>query len=156
MNKILDAAPGLAIYQKEDGHRLLVATVPFAQGALLHAFGVHENLPGPTYFSVQIGTNEHIHLAPEYLKYINHSCEPNIQIDVAGRRLVCLRNIAANEEITFFYPSMEWALLLPFECHCGSSECIGLVQGAAYLDKPMLSRHRFAEHILRQLSARQQ
>lgn len=152
MKKILAPAPKLAVYQKDDGHRLVVATAPFAQGSLLHEFGVREFVPGPTYFSVQIGPDQHIHLAPEFLQYINHGCNPNIYFDVAGRQLVCLKDIAANEEITFFYPSMEWALLLPFECHCGSSDCIGRVQGAAHLDKTALSKHRFAEHILQKLS----
>lgn len=151
MKKILAPSPKLALYQKDDGHRLLVANTPFSQGSLLHKFGAREYVSGPTYFSVQIGPDLHIHLAPEFLQYINHSCNPNIHFDVAGGRLVCLRDIAENEEITFFYPSMEWALLLPFACHCGFPDCIGRVEGAAHLDKTILARYRFADHILQQL-----
>ena len=32
---------------------------------------------------------------------------------------------------TFFYPSTEWAMASPFDCHCGSARCLGRIAGAS-------------------------
>ena len=64
-------------------------------------------------------------------RWINHSCDPNAEIeadvDENGRvwaRLVALREIATGEELTYDYAfAVEYAI----PCHCGSSECRGLI-----------------------------
>jgi hypothetical protein len=63
-----------------------------------------EYVARPTYLSVQVADDRHIHLAPEFLQYINHSCEPNTFFDTKNGKVVALRDITPNEEITFFYP----------------------------------------------------
>ncbi len=57
-------------------------------------------------------------------KYLNHSCDPNTGIK--GRvTMYALRDIAANEELTIDYATIEgderWEL--PSECLCGSKSC---------------------------------
>jgi hypothetical protein len=52
----------------------------------------------PNYLTVQIGENRHIRLDPEYLKNINHSCDPNVFFDTAAMEVVALQDIAAGQE----------------------------------------------------------
>ena len=40
------------------------------------------------------------------------------------------RDIAAGEELTYFYPSTEWEMDRPFRCLCGAPDCVGVVSGA--------------------------
>src|SRR5690606_4403526 len=89
----------------------------------------------PTYLTVQVGVRKHITLQPEFLQYINHSCEPNVFFDTTSMQLVALKPVEPGEEMTFFYPSTEWKMTQTFNCFCGSPACIGNIRGAAYLSK---------------------
>ena len=40
------------------------------------------------------------------------------------------RGLAPGDELTFFYPSTEWAMAQTFRCTCGSPACKGLIGGA--------------------------
>jgi len=111
-------------------------------------------LATPTYLTVQINADSHILLYPEELQYINHSCDPNVYFDLERMAIICLRDIAAGEEITFFYPSTEWIMIQPFACHCGAAACRGLVQGAAHMDPAVLRQYRLNKHILAKLAGR--
>lgn len=57
----------------------------------------------------------------------NHSCDPNSSFSESGM-LTAIRDIAKDEEITYDYllhpiPASPWN----FECHCGSSNCVGRI-----------------------------
>lgn len=55
--------------------------------------------------------------------YGNHSCNPNI-----GKGRVALRDIKVGEELTTSYAQFStkaWSM----ECHCGATNCRGLVRG---------------------------
>lgn len=58
--------------------------------------------------------------------YINHSCEPNTE--EKNREGYALRDIKKGEEITIDYDKNVY-LEKPFQCHCGSKKCRGIVQG---------------------------
>jgi len=152
MRKVSDVAANLALCETLGGHRLLRATHPFAKDAVLHPFSAREYVPVATYLSVQVDDGRHIHLSPEFLQYINHSCDPNTFFDVKKGEIVCLRDIAAGEEITFFYPSTEWSMAQPFDCFCQTGRCLGKIQGAAYLDTDLIAQYQFAGHILDKLA----
>ena len=78
---------------------------------------------------------------------MNHSCRPNVRVDVELRLVVALRDIAAEESITYFYPSTEWEMAEPFGCGCGEPGCLGLIRGARDLPvEEVLARHP-AAHI---------
>ncbi|MGH9802756.1 MAG: hypothetical protein ACRD82_20505, partial [Blastocatellia bacterium] len=79
-------------------------------------------------------------------------CEPNTFFDTDKGEVVAVRNIAPNEEISFFYPSTEWSMTQPFDCFCGADNCLGQIQGAAHLNRKTLNRYRFAEHIRHKLN----
>jgi hypothetical protein len=144
----------LHVMRNAQGYHRAVAAVPIAEGEVLAPFGARETLDAPNYLTVQTGPAEHILLAPEHLQYINHSCDPNVFFDTAHMEIRALHPIAPGEEITFFYPSTEWAMDRAFACGCGSRDCLGQVAGANELDAWSLARHRFNPHILDELAER--
>lgn len=108
----------------------------------------------PTYLTVQVDIGKHITLQPEFLQYINHSCDPNVFFDTTSMQLVALKPIMENEEMTFFYPSTEWDMRQPFSCYCGSTKCLGEIKGAAYLPQDIWKQYRFTDFIQQQLAKR--
>ena len=106
----------------------------------------------PTYLTVQIGDKEHIELLPTFLECLNHNCSPNCFFDTTKKQLICLKPINKGDEFTFFYPSAEWDMDQPFECVCGSKDCIGVVRGAKYLPKSVLNKYRFTDFIQQKLN----
>lgn len=108
----------------------------------------------PTYLTVQVGVGKHITLQPEFLQYINHSCDPNVFFDTTSMQLVALRELSKEEEMTFFYPSTEWEMTQSFNCYCGSPVCIGEIRGAAFLSKEAQEKYRLTDFIQQQLAKR--
>ena len=137
----------LVVMRDESDYRSLVTTRDFAAGEILATFGAREELDHPNYLTVQVASDRHILLAPEYLQYINHSCDPNVFFDTVRGEIVVLQPIAADTPVTFFYPSTEWTMDRPFACHCGTAACLGTIAGASQLDPAQLAPYRLAEHI---------
>jgi SET domain-containing protein len=119
----------------------------FSPGDLLSAFSAAAILKEPTYLTVQVGEDEHIHLSPEFLQYINHSCEPNILFNTDTMQLECLQDIKAGDELCFFYPATEWNMAQPFECLCGTESCIKQVQGAMHVSKEVIKNYKLTAFI---------
>lgn len=101
----------------------------------------------PTYLTVQVEKGKHITLTPEFLQYINHSCNPNVFFDTTQMQLVALKDIQTGTELCFFYPSSEWEMTQSFRCYCGSPACLGEIKGAAYLTSGQVSQYRFTDFI---------
>ncbi len=123
----------------------------FKAGDVLTEFGAAAILKTPTYLTVQTGIEEHIHLKPEFLKFINHSCDPSVFFDTNAMQLVSLKEIEVGDEFTFFYPSTEWSMAQPFECLCGSDSCLKFISGAETMERNLLSNYkltRFIEQML--------
>jgi len=79
----------------------------------------------------RIGENKYEIIEPPGC-YINHSCEPNVEEkDRVGYTGYALRDVKEGEEITVDYDKIAY-LEKPFECHCGSKNCRGLVRGKKY------------------------
>lgn len=113
--------------------------------------GIREYVEKPNYLSVQIDDKKHILLSPEFLQYINHSCDPNVFFDTTNMVVTCLRKIDIGEAMTFFYPSTEWSMQQGFDCMCRSEKCLGKIQGAEYLPKDIIKKYSLAEHISKKL-----
>ena len=124
----------------------------FKAGDVIADFSAGTISSTPTYLTVQISDEKHITLQPEFLQYINHSCEPNVFFDTTLMNLVALRDIPANEELTFFYPSTEWMMDQPFHCYCGHAACLGQIRGAAYLSPGAVKHYRFTDFIQQQIN----
>ncbi len=125
----------------------------FNPGDVLCSFAAAAILKEPTYLTVQVGEMEHIHLKPEHLQYINHSCEPNVLFNTTTMNLECLQPITRGDELCFFYPATEWAMAQPFECLCGTTSCIKQIQGAKYIPHSILSKYKITDFIKSMIEA---
>jgi hypothetical protein len=123
----------------------------FKAGETICAFSAGEVFPKPTWLTVQTGDDRHITLLPMRLQYINHSCDPNVFFDTTNMVLVVLKSMKDGEEMTFFYPSTEWEMAQPFTCHCGSEQCLGLINGASGMDPAVLGRYKLTDYIQNKL-----
>lgn len=132
----------------------LHAIVKLNPGDVISDFAAAELLAAPTYLTVQVGHNKHILLKPQFLQYINHSCDPNVFFDTTAMQVVALTTIEPGEEFRFFYPSTEWEMNQPFVCNCGSSNCLQLINGASQLSDETLSQYRLSDYIRKQLTHR--
>ena len=132
----------------------LFSTKAFHPGDIIADFSAGTIAAEPTYLTVQVGVRKHITLQPEFLQYINHSCEPNVFFNTTTMKLVALKEIKAHEEMTFFYPSTEWKMTQTFNCYCGNKHCIDQIKGAAYLSKNALEKYQLTDFIQQQLAKR--
>ncbi len=138
-------------YNVQSKQNTLVAMKGFKSGDLISPFKSGTVSSEPHYLTVQTGEHTHITLVPEFLQYINHSCEPNAFFDTTTMELVALKEIHAGEEFSFFYPSTEWAMAQPFYCYCGSAKCLQNIQGASFLSSSQRQNYKFTDFINRQL-----
>lgn len=132
----------------------LFALQSFQPGEVIAEFWAGTIAAEPTYLTVQVDVGKHITLQPEFLQYINHSCDPNVFFDTTLMQLVALKELNPGDEMTFFYPSTEWQMTQSFNCYCGSPNCLGDIRGAAYLSEDITKQYRFTDFIQQQLAKR--
>ena len=137
-----------------NNQKTLYALRPFRAGELFAEFSAKETLREPNYLTFQIGHEKHIMIDPEFLQCMNHGCNPNTFFDTSTMRVITLKPIRRGEELTFFYPSTEWDMAQPFQCFCGSQNCLGEIKGAAYLAKNVLNQYKLTRFIQQQLHDR--
>lgn len=135
-----------------NGQNALFALRPYQAGEVIADFSAGTISAEPTYLTVQVGIEKHITLQPEFLQYINHSCNPNVFFNTTTMQLVALKELVAEDEMSFFYPSTEWKMTQSFECYCGSLSCIGDIKGAAYLSRDAQDKYRFTDFIQQQIA----
>ncbi|MEC4987909.1 MAG: SET domain-containing protein-lysine N-methyltransferase [Oscillatoria sp. PMC 1068.18] len=136
----------------ETKEKSLHSLVKFMPGETITKFGFKVCLEKPNYLTVQINDTEHILLSPEFLQYINHSCNPNVFFDTTKMLITCLRKIEIGEAMTFFYPSTEWSMAQEFNCLCGTEKCLGKIQGAAHLSSDILQNYQLTEYIQKKIA----
>ncbi len=124
----------------------LITDQPFRRGEVIYHISGYRVTEGATYQTIQVGRAQHIEELG-VIAYLNHSCQPNTVIDVARLDVLAARDIAAGEELNFFYPSTEWEMDRPFICLCGAPQCVRLVAGAKYLSVDTLSRYFINPHV---------
>lgn len=69
---------------------------------------------------------KYFHLFSEGVKYINHSCDPNMIL--VEHRFVATKKIKPGDEITFDYTQSEENIQESFVCNCKSKDCIKIVE----------------------------
>lgn len=138
------------------GQRSLHATRFFDAGDIICTFGAGSVQTEASYLTVQTGIDRHITLQPEFLQYINHSCGPNVFFNTTSFELEALKAIQPGDELMFFYPSTEWNMAQPFECYCGSAQCLQQIRGAAHLTDDELRPYKLTDFIRHQLQKRKQ
>ena len=138
----------------DSGAKSLFAKMDFKPGDVIAKFYPEAILSKATYLTIQLDEKEHISILPEYLRFTNHSCSPNIFFNTATLEVTCLQPVTVGQEMTFFYPSSEWDMAQPFECCCGSSNCLRTIQGAAHLSDEVLKNYTLTEFIQQKVKAR--
>ncbi|HVZ95612.1 MAG TPA: SET domain-containing protein-lysine N-methyltransferase [Chitinophagaceae bacterium] len=141
------------LYQNNiTGEKSLHATVYHKAGDIFSKFDASEIRTVPDKYTVQVNDYTHIILDPEFLQYINHSCNPNVFFDTTRMELSCLKDIAPGDELTFFYPSTEWSMASPFNCFCGDNNCLHKIQGASFLPQEVIHHYKFTDFIMDKLN----
>lgn len=133
------------------GQKGLFSKKYHADGDVIVDFSASSIAAQPTHLTLQIGYRKHITLQPEFLQYVNHSCEPNVFFDTSAMQLIAIKNINAGDELVFFYPSAEWKMSRAFNCCCGSPACLAMIKGAAILAPEILNKYRLTDFIQQQL-----
>jgi hypothetical protein len=138
----------LEVWKDEvSGQHSTFSRANYQAGDILCDFGASAIVQTPSYLTVQLSTDEHIYLQPSFLQYINHSCNPNVFFDTTSFKVICLHEVKVGDELTYFYPSTEWKMDQPFQCVCGSDNCLGYIAGASYLSKDNTQGYRFSDFI---------
>ncbi len=137
-----------------NGQNALFTLRSFQPGDVIADFSAGTISGEPTYLTVQVGIDKHITLQPEFLQYINHSCDPNVFFNTTTMQLVALKELQTETELVFFYPSTEWKMTQSFGCYCGSPKCIGDIKGAACLSADLQSQYQFTDFIQSQFAAK--
>lgn len=131
----------------------LIALRDFRAGEVISPLYLDQRKSSPSRWTVQCGDEEHAEPMPFDLRFINHSCQPNVIFDVDGEIVRALCDIKSGEEFRFFYPATEWEMDEPFDCSCGASNCLGSITGAANLPSEVLARYELTSIIRRKLAA---
>jgi hypothetical protein len=133
--------------ERDEAHGArLLTEAPLQAGQSIRCITDYRLTVQPTTHSIQVGPYAHVE-GLGAMAYLNHSCAPSAAVDTGAMVLVALRALAAGDELTFFYPSTEWAMATPFVCRCGAPECVRVVAGAKYLSADVLSRYFINPHI---------
>jgi hypothetical protein len=140
------------LLNKDTNQKSLHAAQAFMPGDVICKFEAAQVLDHPTYLTVQTGMATHITLMPEFLQYINHSCNPSVFFNTTSMELVCLQQLQPGDELTFFYPGTEWEMAQPFVCNCGYSGCLQLINGASHLSAETLSLYKLTDFIRQQVT----
>ncbi len=97
--------------------------------------------------SAEIQISEELFIAPvrkEHreggMLYTNHSCDPNVAIQ-GQIVLVAMRDIAANEELTHDWATMD-NLAYEMHCNCGSPNCRGTITGKDWMRKDLQEKYK--------------
>lgn len=137
----------LVVATKDDlTGRHVITTRAILAGEVIVRITGHREVAVADRFTVQVGADAHIDQLGS-LTYLNHSCAPNVIFNTTELTLTAIGDIAAGEELCFFYPSTEWQMAEPFDCLCGATTCVGVVAGAMALSDDVLSRFFVNQHI---------
>lgn len=85
-------------------------------------------------YTIQVGPDLHQAFTDDLDDYINHSCDPNLELVVEGDGpepdrvyFRAIRDIRRGEEVTWDYLTAETELSSPFNCGCDAVNCRGRI-----------------------------
>jgi len=137
--------PASLVIRTQDQYKSLTTKRAYKKGEIICPIPSESLYDKPNRFTVQIGRDRHVEV--KELSSMNHSCNPNTFLDTTRMLVFAARDVAAGEELTFFYPSTEWEMSSPFICLCGATNCIHVVAGARFLPLSTLENHFLNRHI---------
>lgn len=135
------------VLQQNNQQKMLRSLTAFQKEDTICSFEAEKTVQEPNYLTIQINIKQHIHLSPSYLQFINHSCDPNVFFDTVDMTLIAIKEIKAGDEFCFFYPSTELEMDQAFQCNCQTKKCIHEINGAAFINKDILSTYRLSPFI---------
>ncbi len=132
-----------AIIPREEGHptsahfqlvntgdgrgRGLRATVAFRRGErVAQLSGVL--LRQSSIDSIQLSPTLHMN-DPWFCRFLLHSCDPNLAIDLPTMEARAVRDIQPGEYVTIDYAATEDVIAAQFPCQCGGAHCRGWMMG---------------------------
>ena len=68
---------------------------------------------------------------PWFCRFLLHSCDPNLEINLEHLDVRALKNILPSDYLTIDYAATEDKVTIQFTCTCGAPECRGWVTGRA-------------------------
>ncbi len=137
--------PASLVIRTQDKYKSLTTKRAYKMGEIICPIPSESLYDKPNRFTVQIGSDRHVEV--KELSSMNYSCNPNTFLDTTRMLVFAARDVAAGEELTFFYPSTEWEMSSPFICLCGATNCIHVVAGARFLPLSTLENHFLNRHI---------
>jgi hypothetical protein len=137
--------PASLVIKTQNKYRSLTTKRAYKKGEIICPIPTATVYDKPNTYTVQIGRDRHVEV--KELSSMNHSCNPNTFLDTTRLLVYAARDIAAGDELTFFYPSSEWEMASPFICLCGAPNCIHVVAGARFLPLSTLEQHFLNRHI---------
>jgi hypothetical protein len=140
--------PESLVIRTHHKYRSLTTRLAYRAGDIICPIPTESLYDKPNQFTVQIGVDQHVEVRE--LASMNHSCDPSAILDTTRMLVFAARDLAADDELTFFYPSTEWEMSSPFICLCGAPNCIHVVAGARFLPLSTLEGH-FLNYHIRQL-----
>ena len=129
-----------------------VAQLPFKDDEVIGTFKFENISSSPKRLTIQLDENKHGLINPKELLSMNHSCDPNILLDLKGLRVIALRDINKGEELRYFYPSTEWDMDEKFVCECGETNCLGFIGGARYITEATLKKYTLSPYMYEKLA----
>jgi hypothetical protein len=130
----------------------VVARRSWASGDSLIPILWGDRLPAPSRWTIQLGARQHAEPGPFELRFVNHSCAPNVIFDIEAGALRALRRVDPGDELRCFYPATEWDMAETFECRCGAAECLGSIAGAGRMDTDKLRGYELSGFVRTQLN----
>lgn len=135
-----DRFPGIFIDSTERKGKGVFADRSFDVGEEIYRFPVGRFLDKKEYDLLSVDekkcvdiVDDHYELVEPPACFVNHSCNPNIREE--NHVAYAIRAIAAQDEITIDYDPISY-IQTPFTCHCGASNCRGVVKGKKYASPP--------------------
>jgi len=68
---------------------------------------------------------------PWFCRFLLHSCDPNLEINLERLVVRALKDISAGEYLTIDYANTEDRVTFQFACNCGAPNCRGWITGCA-------------------------
>ena len=68
---------------------------------------------------------------PWFCRFLLHSCDPNLGIDITNLEVRALKDIPPCEYLTIDYTATENEIAFQFACNCGASNCRGWITGSS-------------------------
>ncbi|MFJ4185287.1 SET domain-containing protein-lysine N-methyltransferase [Kitasatospora sp. NPDC089509] len=127
----------------------VVAARALAEGEVIADLRHCVTADTPSIHTIDVGDR---HIDGPQVRYLNHSCAPNVYVDAERLEARALRPVAVGEELAFFYPSTEWDMVGPFDCLCGAADCLGTIAGARAAAPEALRRHALNRHVAERLA----